>query len=68
MYLLDDVLGVVIGVDELVARLHDAFHARLVGVQLGGEILVLLYLALKVGRVLQQPRETRACQQLDNKL
>ena len=57
----DSVAGVVICLNQVVTRPHDALHARLVGVQLGREILVLLHFALKVGRILDSTTIVKIC-------
>lgn len=43
-----------IGLDEFLAGLSDVLDATLVGAHLRLKVLVLLDLALKVGRILQQ--------------
>ena len=52
-----DRFGVVVAVDELLTRLDHTLGASLVRVQLSHEVLVLLHLALQVGRILQQPHQ-----------
>lgn len=53
---LDGILGVVVSIDELLTIASDLLNARLIGGELGFEILVLLQLALQVGRILENER------------
>ena len=49
----DGVLGVVVGINQLVSGLVDGVDTSLVSLKLSLEVLVLLQLPLQVGRVLE---------------